>query len=208
MIWTFACVILICGMKYVQIKFHGDYTWFFTNAMNVKYILSYLCGWGCSGGLAGCDWVGWTSATASITWPAMCEPGIINGICVINQSNKSLNALVPYPTIPGPQHTIHDRNVPVPYPTILNLELKYAYFCYEWCIVGYGAGALWDLWEWPCISIIAWGSCDVILCRLLRIDYKKSGWLFLLLLLPCVQITGHIRRSTTIIIMQSLLECI
>ena len=23
-----------------------------------------------------------------------------------------------------------------------------AYFCSEWCLVGYGTGALWDLWDW------------------------------------------------------------
>ena len=26
-------------------------------------------------------------------------------------------------------------------------EQKYAHFCSEWCIVGYGRGALWDLWD-------------------------------------------------------------
>ena len=27
-------------------------------------------------------------------------------------------------------------------------EQKCAYFCSEWCIVGYGTGTLWDLWTW------------------------------------------------------------
>ena len=46
---------------------------------------------------------------------------------IINQSHKSLNA-------------------PVPYPTVHHAELKCAHFCSEWCIVGYETGALWDLW--------------------------------------------------------------
>ena len=46
-------------------------------------------------------------------------------------------------------HKFH--NVPVPYPKIQHSEQKYAYFCSEWCIVGYGTGALWDLWDW-CIT--------------------------------------------------------
>ena len=40
------------------------------------------------------------------------------------------------------------QNVPVPYPSILYSEQKCAYFCSEWSIVGYGAGASWDLWNW------------------------------------------------------------
>ena len=35
------------------------------------------------------------------------------------------------------------HNTPVPYPTMDHSEQKYAHFCSEWCIVGYGAGALW-----------------------------------------------------------------
>ena len=27
-------------------------------------------------------------------------------------------------------------------------EQKCAHFCSEWCIVGYGTGALWDFWDW------------------------------------------------------------
>ena len=34
----------------------------------------------------------------------------------------------------------------VPYPTIHHSEQKLAHFCSEWWIVGYGTGALWDLW--------------------------------------------------------------
>ena len=30
-------------------------------------------------------------------------------------------------------------------PTMHNSKLKYAHFCSKWCIVGYGAGALWHL---------------------------------------------------------------
>ena len=37
---------------------------------------------------------------------------------------------------------------PVPYPTMHNSEQKCVHFCSEWCIVGYGTGALWDSWAW------------------------------------------------------------
>ena len=33
----------------------------------------------------------------------------------------------------------------VPYPRMLRSEQKCAHFCSEWSIVGYGAGAFWDL---------------------------------------------------------------
>ena len=46
---------------------------------------------------------------------------------MINQSYKSYNA-------------------PVAYPTMHHSEQKCSHFCSEWCIVGYGTGALWDLW--------------------------------------------------------------
>ena len=40
------------------------------------------------------------------------------------------------------------HNAPVPYPTMHYSEHKCAHFCSEWCIVGYGTGALWDMWDW------------------------------------------------------------
>ena len=36
------------------------------------------------------------------------------------------------------------HNAPVPYPRMHDSEQKCAHFCFEWCIVGYGTGALWD----------------------------------------------------------------
>ena len=39
------------------------------------------------------------------------------------------------------------HNVPVPYLTMHLSEQKYAHFCSERCIVGYGPGTLWDLWD-------------------------------------------------------------
>ena len=38
------------------------------------------------------------------------------------------------------------HNASVPYPTMHHSEQKCAHFCSEWCIVGYGTDALWDLW--------------------------------------------------------------
>ena len=59
-----------------------------------------------------------TGQHQAITWPNA-------GLLLIDQSNKSHNA-------------------PVPYPTIHDSEQKCAHFCSEWCVVGYGTGALWD----------------------------------------------------------------
>ena len=43
--------------------------------------------------------------------------------------------------------TDKSQNAPVPYPTMHHSEQKCAHFCSEWCIVGYGAGASWGLWD-------------------------------------------------------------
>ena len=48
-----------------------------------------------------------------------------------------------------PVELIHkSQNAPVPYPIMFHSEQKCAHFCSEWSIVGYGTGALWDLWDW------------------------------------------------------------
>ena len=46
--------------------------------------------------------------------------------------------------------SIKSHNAPVPYPTMHHSEQKCAQFCSEWCIVGYGAGELWDVWTVKC----------------------------------------------------------
>ena len=52
-------------------------------------------------------------------------------------------------------------------------EQKYAHFCSEWCIVGYGAGALWDLWDWSIGNHFAndifkwWSLQEKMLCFIL-----------------------------------------
>ena len=65
----------------------------------------------------------------------------------INQINKSHNALVLYPTM---HHS----------------EQKCAYFCSEWCIVGYETSALWNLWDWSIpalfMMVSAMLSCHTI----------------------------------------------
>ena len=40
------------------------------------------------------------------------------------------------------------HNAPVLYPTMHHSSQKCAHFSCEWCIVGHGMGALWDLWDW------------------------------------------------------------
>ena len=51
-------------------------------------------------------------------------------------------------------------------PTIHHSEQKCSHFCSEWCSVGYGTGALWDLWDWSFVS----KKCDTVasaqLCHL------------------------------------------
>ena len=40
------------------------------------------------------------------------------------------------------------HNAPVPYPTIHHFGTEMCILMFQWCIVGYGTGALWDLWDW------------------------------------------------------------
>ena len=51
-------------------------------------------------------------------------------------------------------HKYH--NAPVPYPTIR------PHFCSELCIVGYGTGALWDLWDWLMVTSSVAQLCYVL----------------------------------------------
>ena len=55
------------------------------------------------------------------------------------------------------------HNVPVPYPTMHHSEQKCAYFCSEWCIVGYQTGALWDLWDSSTtqLTFLSWERSDI-----------------------------------------------
>ena len=78
------------------------------------------------------------------------------------------------------------HNAPVPYPTMHNSEQKCAHFCSEWCTVGYGTGALWDLCDWSIacptilswyhkISVTVWIRCSfMFLIRILRVI--KNFW--------------------------------
>ena len=94
------------------------------------------------------------------------------------------------------------RDVPVPFTMIRHSEQKCAHFFFEWCIVGYGAGALWDLWirsiehHWNvlflwiayifayavmccrCVSDV-WVKCSVIPC-LVTISQVSYNMIFFL----------------------------
>ena len=50
---------------------------------------------------------------------------------------------------------LKSHNAAVPYPTMLHSEQKCAHFCSEWSLVGYGTGAICDLWI---RSIAGWQS--------------------------------------------------
>ena len=69
---------------------------------------------------------------------------------------------------PGKQQQIEQsnksHNVPVPYPTMHHSEQKCVHFCFDLCIVGYGTGALWDLWY--CVN---WFHGN-------RSELKKNSW--------------------------------
>ena len=68
-------------------------------------------------------------------------------------------------------------------------EQKCAHFCSEWCIVGYGTGALWDLWIWcirrhhACEQTLGWTrlySLNIVLCNIFSIFIaSKSLWILL-----------------------------
>ena len=53
------------------------------------------------------------------------------------------------------------HNALVPYPTMHHSEQKCAHFCSEWCIVGYGTGALWELWTRPIDLLVLKLNCIV-----------------------------------------------
>ena len=50
------------------------------------------------------------------------------------------------------------HNAPAPYPIIQHPEQKCEHFRPEWCIVRYGAGVLWDSWDWSISWRILWGQ--------------------------------------------------
>ena len=64
------------------------------------------------------------------------------------------------------------QNAPVPYPTKLRSEQKCAskqkcaHFCSEWSIAGYGTGASWNLWFRPIDNLLKStdGPNDIIGC--------------------------------------------
>ena len=49
-------------------------------------------------------------------------------------------------SVPGIYQSHKSHNAPGPYPTMHHSKQKCTHFCSEWCIVGYGTVALWDLW--------------------------------------------------------------
>ena len=50
-------------------------------------------------------------------------------------------------------------------------------FCSEWSIVGYGAGAFWDLWDWSITSVVA-TLCDSAVSQFL------ASWSLIFCLFP------------------------
>ena len=80
-------------------------------------------------------------------------------------------------------HQIHkSHNAPVPYPTMQHSEQKCAHFCSEWCIVGYGTGALWHLWDWSimvtshdCKCVLNHPARDGLFSSFFRPTIKKTS---------------------------------
>ena len=79
-------------------------------------------------------------------------------LVVIDQSHKSHSA-------------------PGPCPTMYHSEQKCAHFCSEWCIVGYGTAALWDLWirAIECNLVIIFGSNNQSCTCLNRTALRKRA---------------------------------
>ena len=48
------------------------------------------------------------------------------------------------------------QNAPVPYPIMPHPVQKYAHFCHEWSIAGYGTGVFWDLGNWYTTKTLQW----------------------------------------------------
>ena len=70
-------------------------------------------------------------------------------------------------------HFYKSYNAPVPYPTMNHSEQKWAYFCPEWCIVGYVIGAWWDLCNMSVISPV----CNVHMedyCRRVSNNHRTA----------------------------------
>ena len=70
---------------------------------------------------------------------------------------------------------------PAPYPTMHHSEQKCAHFCSEWCIVEYGAGALWDFWNWPMILLVyGWVHTNILdpFGARLWVSSHKHPWSF------------------------------
>ena len=67
-----------------------------------------------------------------------------------------LRLRVDVPTDTAIEQSHKSQNAPVPYPTIYHSEQKRVHFCSEWCIAGYGIGAFGDL---GIRSIVA--NCDL-----------------------------------------------
>ena len=59
---------------------------------------------------------------------------------------------------PAVDPTHKSNTAPAPYSTMHHSEQKWAHFCFEWCIVLYGTGALWDLWDWSLGFGIEYGT--------------------------------------------------
>ena len=115
----------------------------------------------------------------------------------MDQSYKSNNAPVPYPTMHHSEQNSH--NAPVPYPTMHHSEKKCAYFCSEWCIVGYGTGALWDLWIRSYIRDLITcglaGEISWITCHLFTPVWISEGRVWVIWSQWFVRILGNVSQD-------------
>ena len=50
--------------------------------------------------------------------------------------------------------SLKSHNATLPYPTMHHPKKKCTHVCSEWCIVGYGTGVLWDLQIWSILSCL------------------------------------------------------
>ena len=95
-----------------------------------------------------------------------------------------------------PCHAIYkSHKAPLLYPIIHHSEQKYAHFCSEWYIVGYGTSALWDLWDWSIISSFAHVMAENIImikmlykhmCHLVQLWHIRGEYLGLCMIRWCL----------------------
>ena len=139
------------GPFYLLTQINWDWAW-----IN-NYMHTVFCWYNCSSiALTSMQFVklllklrhGWVMSSQIFMWLLLnypCSKFHVNlaNLCYFSVRNRSVRTFS-YPVLIA--HLTRSHNAPVPYPTMHHSEQKCSHFCSEWCIVGYGTYAFWDLW--------------------------------------------------------------